>query len=344
MKITLIYNWKFNKDDILPRYLIDNGFQISIIENHNDGPKRHTKFCRMINFFECINMARTALKQSSEDDMIISMCTTPGIIASILGKKKKVKILSINLLCDFSSINIKNKLRNQLYKLAFKNELMFSTCNNITDVSNYYQHFKIGYSMHIFQLNDGIRFNTNSRFSINNRPMSIFSAGSSARDWYTLSEVAKKMKDYHFNVIAKKDDWKHDYDQVNISLNTNVPYETYISKLRNNDLVVLLLNSDVTSGLLVLFDAVNNGKIPLITETPSTKIFIPDNVKPILLLKMFDTEDIERKIRYINGLSYHEKKQIYEILKKYLYENFSEMNYCKNICNIIKKINEYCIH
>lgn len=338
MKITLIYNWSVRDDELLPVYLKNKGYEIDIIQNTDDGPRRFRKGYKIINFLQCYRMAKKALDNSKDEDVIISMCSTPGILASIFGKKKQsVKILAVNLLCDFSKDNFQSRLRNLFYTKAFKNKNLYSTCNTKRDFDKYYSKFDIQGKNRIFKLPDGIKVLKDvKRQKKNADKITIFSAGASARDWKTLSDVAKKMESVQFNIVARASDWSSEYNSPNINVFFNIPHEQYVEKLKNSDYVLIPLNSDVTAGLLVLFDAVNYGKIPLITKTPTTVEYISKDFEDILLTEMKNPRDIQNKLLNIMKIDDEEENKIFQALYSYLYDNFSEESYSNNIIKIIE--------
>lgn len=338
MKITLIYNWSVRDDELLPVYLKNKGYEIDIIQNTDDGPRRYKKGYKIINFLQCYRMAKRALDNSKDGDIIISMCSTPGILASIFQKNKQlVKILAVNLLCDFSKESFQSKLRNLFYTKAFKNKNLYSTCNTKRDFDKYYSKFDIQGENRIFKLSDGIDVLKDiKRKKKNKDKIIIFSAGASARDWKTLSDVAKKMQTVQFNIVAKASDWSEEYGAPNINVFFNIPHEQYIEKLQNCDYVLIPLKSDVTAGLLVLFDSVNYGKIPLITETPTTVEYIPKELEDVLLTEMKNSKDIENKIINIMEMEDKKENEIFQRLYSYLYDNFSKESYSNNIIKIIE--------
>lgn len=338
MKITLIYNWSIRDDELLPMYLKNKGYEVDVIQNKDDGPRRYKKGYKIINFLQCYHMAKKALDRSKDGDIIISMCSTPGILASILQKRKQsVKVLAINLLCDFSKDNFQSRLRNLFYTKAFKNKNLYATCNTERDFDEYYSKFGIKGENRIFKLSDGIKVLKNvKRQKKDKDSVRVFSAGTSARDWKTLSDVARKMKSVQFDIVARASDWSSEYNAPNVNVSFNIPHEQYIEKLKKSDYVLLTLNSDVTAGLLVLFDAVNYGKIPLITKTPTTIEYIPEALRDILLTKMKNSKDIEDKVLDIMKMDDEKEEEIFKMIYSYLYANFSEESYSNNIIKFIE--------
>lgn len=338
MKITLVYNWSVRDDELLPVYLKNKVYEIDVIQNIDDGPRRYKKGYKIINFLQCCRMAKKALDNSNDGDIIISMCSTPGILASIFQKRnQKVKILAVNLLCDFSKDNFQVRLRNLFYTKAFRNKNLYATCNTKRDFDKYYSKFDIQGENRIFKLPDGIEVLKNvKRQKKSAHKVTIFSAGASARDWKTLSDVAKKMQTVQFNIVARASDWSDEYDAPNLNVFFNLPHEQYIEKLQNCDYVLIPLNSDVTAGLLVLFDSVNYGKIPLITKTPTTAEYISKDLEDVLLTEMKNPRDIENKIINIMQMEEQKENEIFQTLYSYLHDNFSKESYSNNIIKIIE--------
>ena len=224
-KLIIIYNWKAKKNESFPAYLEKMGYSYEIIDNSDDGARRFWKWYKIINSLECVGLALQALRRANKDDLIISMCATPGILASICNYKHK-KILVLNLLCHSSKKSrYIEKIRNQLYSHALNKKNVWATCNAQEDVEKYKNLFSIRQGEHIFHLPDGIEIDNKSLLSTNNEICSndIFSCGASARDWKTLVQVAKKRPDLHFYVIARECDWNDSYNLDNITVEFNVP-------------------------------------------------------------------------------------------------------------------------
>jgi hypothetical protein len=341
-KIILIYNWKTKKEESFPAYLDKLGVKYRVFDNADDSEHRLTKWHKIINTLECVKLAVDSLRCAKEGDIIVSMCATPGIFAALLNKKK-VKILTLNLLCHSSETpGMIEKIRNNIYRKALNKTNVWATCNAREDVLKYRQMFSIGCDGHIVHLPDGIKMDSNCLSEAINLeqdcPIDVFSCGASARDWDTFVKVSERFPNSKFHVIARECDWKSEYNRDNIAVEFNVPHESYIEKLKESTIVFLPLKSQMTAGLLVMFDAVKNGRLVLVTDNESTSQFVPDDLKQFMLVKMGDTFDAARKLKKIFSLSRDERLEIINKEKSYLYENYSEDVYNKRLNAIIEEV------
>lgn len=341
-KLIFIYNWKTKKDESFPSYLDTIGVKYKVFDNTDDGEHRLAKWYKIINTLECIKLAADALRCAEEGDIIVSMCATPGIFAALLNKKR-TKILVLNLLCHTSDKpGVIEKIRNHIYRKALNKANVWATCNAQEDVQKYNQMFSIGYDGHIVHLPDGIEMDKNNFTEADSieqdNNIDVFSCGASARDWDTFAKVAEQFPNRQFHVIARECDWKSEYNRDNVSAEFNLPHEKYMKKMKKSKIVFLPLKSQMTAGLLVMFDAVKNGKIVLITDNRTTRQFIPDDLRQIMLVKMGNVLDATKKLKEVLTLSRSEQLAIINEEKSYLYENYSVEIYNKRLVAIIEEI------
>lgn len=337
MKYILIYNWKCQNDDWFKIQLIKAGNEVIIIDNPDDGEIRYKKWYRIINFFECIMMALKSIRTDKEY-IIVSMCATPGIIASILDRKKH-KIIALNLLCHSKSTpSLGQKLRDLFYKTAFYNTNLYATCNEEHNKDEYIKKFNIIGDERLIILEDAIIPEKLSKIYPSDNY--IFSGGASARDWNTLIKCAKKTPNQQYHICARETDWPSGSKLENIKVNFNIPKEKFNEDMLHSKIVLLALNSDVTAGLLVLFNAINQGKIVICTDTMTTRKFIPVSLHNKLLCQMFDSDDMKEKIQWAMNLDNESYIQIVTELQTYIYNHFSTDSYMKKFLSWIMKITD----
>lgn len=320
MRYVLIYNWKCPENDWFKKELVKRGNEVVIIDNPDDGEIRYKKWHRAINFLECLLMAKKAVKMQN-DYIIVSMCATPGIIASIIDHKQH-KIVALNLLCHSQNKpNAKQRLRDLFYRKAFKNINLYSTCNEEDNRFDYIKRFDIQEKERIIILEDAI--SAEEKVYTENMGVGIFSGGASARDWLTLLQCADNTPEYNYQICAREADWPQRKTPINVNADFNLPKEVFEKRLEESKLVVLPLKSDVTAGLLVLFNAINKNKLVVCTDTKTIRKFIPEKYYSILLYRMFDHNDLENKVRMLMNISETEEKEIVSDLKKHIYEKYS---------------------
>ena len=265
-------------------------------------------------------MAKKAVDMP-EDYTIISMCATPGIIASIIDKKQH-KIVALNLLChSFNKPTMAQKIRDWFYRNAFKNPNLYSTCNEETNRLEYIKRFDVKNDERIIILEDAISMDNIEEKDITGE--GIFAGGASARDWETLLRCAENTSEFKYHICARETDWPTKMKLPNVNVAFNLPKNEFDRLLINSKMVVLPVNSDVTAGLLVLFEAVKNNKLIVCTDTKSIRKFIPEKYAEIILYEMFNEKEMEQKIRVLMAMPKAEAKKLLSDLKKYLYENYS---------------------
>lgn len=339
-RLILIYNWKTKENESFPRYLDQMGVSYKILDNADEGERRLSKWYKIINTIECIGLSIKAVMTAKNDDIIVSMCATPGIFAALFNPKKK-KILVLNLLCHSSgNPGFLERMRNNLYSFALNKENVWATCNANEDVVNYEKMFLIQQKDHIIHFPDGIEMDNKlfKIFSSDQQTIDVFSCGASARDWRTFVEVADYLKKLHFHVIARECDWEESYNRPNIIVEFNLPYDKYVERLNSSKLVLLPLKSQMTAGLLVMFDAVKYGKKVIITRTRSTEQFVPDELKQIILAEMGNAPDIVKKIDVLLNMSEETSLAVINREKEFLYDNYSVDKYNLKLLKIVENI------
>lgn len=340
-KLILIYNWKTKNDEFFPVYLDSIGIKYKILDNADDGKRRLAKWYKIINTLECINLAINALRCAEEDDIIVSMCATPGIFTALFAAGKK-KILILNLLCHSTNkVKFFEKIRNYIYRKALNTENVWATCNAREDVKMYEKMFSIKKKGHIVYLPDGIEMDNKNRLIVEksfDTQIDVFSCGASARDWDTLLKVAEQMPQITFHIVARKSDLKGKNIGRNVQVECEISHELYINRLLQSKIVVLPLNSDVTAGLLVFFDAIKYNKLPIITLTNSTKQFIPSNCVEALTVPMKNVDVLVDKIHMLINAEEHTYNYYLTQLKNHVYLNFSLESYSKRLMKIIELV------
>lgn len=338
-KVILVYNWRVTENETLPRYLAEQGIDYTILDNPDDGAHRYSKWYKIINFLECILLSIRAVYMTRKDDVIVSMCATPGIIASICNLMHR-RILILNLLCHSSrNPGLGERLRNVLYSCALNKPYVWATANTKKDISRYVRMFGLRYPEHVMWLPDGLNLESAGETGdIQPTKYDVFSCGASARDWQLLSMVARTMPDYRFHVIATESEWKTEYNASNITVDFQVPHDKYLRALQETKIVALPLKSDVTAGLLVMFDAIKYGKCLIITSTATTEQFIPEDLRNVVLAAMHDCVSFAEKISAIAGMSEEQRAEIVQKEKMYLEKNFSDKKRNERIVRTLRML------
>lgn len=342
-KAILIYNWRVTESETLPKYLADHGIEYRILDNPDDGTHRYSKWYKVVNFLECILLSIRAVCMADKDDVIVSMCATPGIIAAMCNPLHR-RILVLNLLCHSSEHpGVAERLRNTLYSHALNKPWVWATANTQKDIVHYTRMFDLRYQDHLLWLPDGLDLNLqlkdDDRTDDVEPQYDVFACGASARDWRLLSEVAANMPNHSFHVIATESEWKQEYNKPNITVEFQVPHDKYLSALRHANVVALPLKSEVTAGLLVMFDAIKYGKCAVVTRTATTEQFILENLRETLLAGICDPISFTQKLAEIVDMSEAQRTKIVQQEKLYLEDNYSDERRNEKIVGALRVLN-----
>lgn len=334
MKYVLIYNWQASIDDWFAKKIMDQGHEVVILDNTHGEKLRYKKWYRIFNVLHCFLMALRAIGVD-KDSVIISMCATPGIIAAILDKKRH-KILALNLLCHHSvKPSLGEKLRNMLYTEAFRNNNLMATCNTLEEIEKNAKIFSIENHKRMIVLEDAFNLDIAQDDYISEKGSYIFSGGASVRDWDTVVKAAKKLPEVQFHIVAREEDWPKSTDVDNIKTRFNVSMKEFYQDAFKSYALAIALNSTKTAGLLVVFQAIAHGKLTIVTKTPATSRVIPEEYHKMLLVEMFDADDLSNKINKVLELESKEYCKISDEIRKHLMDNYSQDAYFMKIWNLL---------
>ena len=338
MKIILIYNWKYKEGHWMPIELKKSGYRVEILDLPNsDDQSRMKRFSKFNSFISSYALAQKAKKNADDGDILITLSCTPGIILSYIVKRKKVKIIALNLLIHNSNSKIE-RIRDVFYRGAFKNRNFFSSCNSKKQLIELQNLFHTSNNQ-IFWLPDTIEQITSQNQIDYSEKNYIFSGGISYRDWDILNKVAEETPYLKYKVVSSKIDWKDSYPNLsNLETHFNVDVDVFDLLLKESKYVILPLKSNGTAGLMVLFKAIQYNKIVICTDTETTRMFYPSHLHSELLYKLGDEKELLSKIQSIEKLNIKQRNHIVNELHSYVYENFSIDEYMKKLRNIINEI------
>lgn len=330
-KAVLVYNWRAGANETFPDYLRSHGVPCEVLDNPDDGARRLSKWYKAVNSLECVALALRAVLRARKGDVIVSMCATPGILASLLNWKR-VPVVVVNLLCHSSEHpGVGEWLRNRLYAHALNRPGVWATCNARGDMPRYRAMFALRHPERLVHLPDGVRMDgvrmdgDAQTVPFDAPSYDVFSCGASARDWDTLVEAARLLPDLRFHVVARQADWKPEYaDATNVRADFNLPHDEYLRALGDARMVALPLNSPVTAGLLVMFDAVRYGRPVVMTRTASTEQFVPEPLRDRALVPMGDARALADAIRATLSLNEGEREALVAEERSHLESNHSE--------------------
>lgn len=294
MKIVIAYEWKYKEKHWLHELLEDAGYVVCIVDMKDiDRRKKLKKWHKIVELYDYYNMAKKAQNLLNTGDVFIGWCFTTAVFASILNKKNNL-IIGLNILIQKQD-NLPNKLRNFLYKQAFKN-------TNFKATSNSESSMKIALSILGEQYADCFMILHDVFFEKRNHNVKYedycFCGGASGRDWSSLMKAAELCPTIKFKVIAGSGTWNAGLSvPQNVECKFDVTESEFSDSLKNSNLVLLPLISEVTSGLLVLFQAINSGKIVIATGIDAVKYYYPQNLQNKYLVPIGDYKMLAEKIK-----------------------------------------------
>lgn len=106
----------------------------------------------------------------------------------------------------------------------------------------------------------------------------IFSGGSTRRDYKLVLDVAKERNDWNFVIVASKNQ-QYMFSEVpsNVTVFYNIPFDSFVQKLKNSKIVFVPLNSQFQGGQLVLFIAALLKKPMVTSETYTIRTYFDDD-------------------------------------------------------------------
>ena len=343
-KVFLIYNWHCEDNHWIPQKFEERNYQVSIIDvpQHEEN-NRGTRTYRIHNFFTCMHLAKKATKMAKDEDIIISLTSTPGICCALysLAGHSKVNILALNMLANWGSANIMiEKCRDLVYRLAFKYNSLWTTTNSQADLVQYSR--KLGIPRNriswlpdtIEEINEGTRSTkkkTSSEY--------VFSGGISERDWDAIIYCAQKRPDITFVIAASKKYWSERYPNLkNVHVYFDISSQKFNQLLEGCKIVLLPLKSFGTAGLIVLFEALRNAQIFIATDTEAIRNFVEPGLASQVLYPMGDYDALLKQLEKWWKAEEPEKNKNIKSLIGYIYKNYSEEEYMNKLEKILDQM------
>ena len=156
------------------------------------------------------------------------------------------------------------------------------------------------------------------------------------KDYNTLFNAIKDL-DLNVLVFAKR----FNIDGLKIPDNVEIKYDVYGDEYRNYFLkskfvVVPLQDIEVSSGLMVLLDAMLYGKALIITRAWASEDYV-NHLKNGLLVSPHNSDDLKEKIQYLINHP-DEVIRLRENAKKTVFENYSMLKLAQNVSTMIDSL------
>lgn len=332
-KIILAIHYAFIQEFWLKDELEKLGYDVVLISNKfADKNASKTRRGRIISNFSSICFGSKIFRAYQDEDIVICWDFLTAFVFSILDlltrkTKEKTKIVALHMLIINPSL---------IKKLLLKSFCYASNLNpRLTIVVNS-EYERILYSKEYYlNINNTIILadcaNTMVFYDYESGDGRIFCGGDNSRDWGTFFEAARILKDVKFVGIARK--MMFDFSLV-IPSNCEMYFDTdvafFYETLKSCSIVVLPLNVNVASGLVVLCDCASYFKPIIATCTSCTTNYINNMENGILLEKMGNANELANSIVMLLSDEALQEK-IGKSFSENIRNNHSQSRYAKDL-------------
>ncbi|MFI3213623.1 MAG: hypothetical protein R3Y24_09810 [Eubacteriales bacterium] len=150
-----------------------------------------------------------------------------------------------------------------------------------------------------------------------------FMGGRANRDWDVFLQVAKSLPNMKFVGVAPKSDWDVARQITdNVEMHFDIDAAQYYEYMDKSFLALFPLKENRVSALINIAQAIQRGKLVLVSDIPCTKLYFAEEQKN-LLLPLGDVSAMVREIECICNLSVEEYEEKVVNHQEYLRKNFS---------------------
>lgn len=337
-RIVFVAEYRCDEKHWIERELDKIGTEYLFIDDKNYNSEDYKKkFGRLIYWRKYIKLSKDVIKNTRENDVIVALTFTLGLIISILCKvaRKERKVIALNCIAyDNSKLDF---VKIPLFRMVFLQNNLVSTVNAKEYIEKFDNKFDLQ-GKKVFHLlsdpyNERLLDNKNIiRNDINE--LYCFAGGEANRDWNMLINVANRNPNINFKITAREYMWnKNTIIPKNVEVKFDEPMDNFISKIINADIIIVPLLDDMVAGLTVFIQAIAMKKFVLVTDIPATRNYIPEDCRDILI-EIKGEDELSKKINYYRN-NIDEKNRIIDRLYNYLITNFSAECYVKRILEIV---------
>ncbi len=246
-------------------------------------------------------------KKVKPGDTIVCWLDLMGVMCYWLTKGKDVWIININILLK-EKASVKNLIFRKLYRGALLSDRMTATVTS-AEYGNYLNemlNIKRDYVLLHDAYNPVKWIAKEGEAVVPVIKRSVFCGGRNGRDWDMIMKIAGKLPDVTFNLVMPGNVHRNYEGQLkseacrNINCFVEISRNKFAEVMDSSDIVVMPLDSQAPSGLLVFYQATARGKMIITSDTVTTREYFSDG-KGILC----DT-NIDNWVEKINYYLEHE--------------------------------------
>lgn len=163
----------------------------------------------------------------------------------------------------------------------------------------------------------------------------VFCGGCFGRDWRLMLDIVKAVPEVRFYMIMTSDMERRYFGSMNgaypanVKVLTDIPFRDFMRCLCQSKIVCMPLDSEAPQGLIVMFEAIANGKLVLTSDTPTTEEYFDKDQR---LGK--DVEEWRRKLLYY--LRHDEERKAKAMrLHRYVKEQCGEQQFARTVKEMV---------
>lgn len=282
MKAYVAVDWSYRKRHWVHTAAEQSGYEVEIVDTPNyNTNKLLKKWHKPVEMWNAFRIAHQAVTKAEPGELFIGVNFLSAVFAAILDRRHKLTILGIDILTHKNK-SIAGRLRNALYKRAFRHPRLYGTCNTQAALDIVAEFLGETVRERFFILHDPMRFERSLPEGIVIQNY-CFSGGASGRDWKTLQKVSELCPDIPFVVAAASRSWDDTvHFPKNVKLYFDLPEPEFDRLLMESAVMAIPLKSEMTSGLLVLFKGIEYKKPVVATNIEAVANYYPENASWLL--------------------------------------------------------------
>lgn len=274
--------------------------------------------------------AYSILTHSGKDDVIICWDFSTGMKIGCLNRllNKHRQIVNVNMI-DHEQKGYRVLIKKVLYNYVFASKFFHFSANSIDTLKDYKNRYKSIDIQRTFELQD-CYYGDEPVQEYSPGDGSVF-CGGNIRDWECFIKVARMLPEVDFVGVASGK-MRHLFNDVpsNLRMYWDVKLEEFYSMLRKCSISVVPVPTNITNGLIVIFQSALLNRPIIATRTPPIFNLLYDKeIKKYggMMYEIHNSEDLADKIKYMLDNENERRQQCMimdQILSKHTPECFSE--------------------